>query len=88
SFFNQLPLMAADSRMASVKAPPQGITAEAWLRITADIEQRTYSIRTTGEQHGHLVADNPAQHLEALFDSAGVELIPAAIRCIAAPKAS
>jgi fibronectin type 3 domain-containing protein len=65
---------ATGAQTIAADQTPKGIAPEAWSRIMADVQAKTYAVQSS--QTGTLVADNPAQHLGALFTPRGVALTP------------
>jgi len=68
---------AAPTSQSQTVAPgetPTGITPEAWSRIMADVQAKTYTVQP--DKTGSLLAGNPAQHLAARFSPRDVALTP------------
>ena len=68
---------AASTSRSQTVAPgetPKGITPEAWSRIMADVQAKTYAVQP--DKSGKLRAGNPAQHLKARFSPRDVALTP------------
>ncbi len=55
---------------------PKGISADAWSRIMADVQARTYAVQPDTHYGADLFAGNPAQHLGVRFTPQGVALTP------------
>ncbi len=68
------PAKAALLQPVTPDKTPQGIAPEAWSRMMAEVQARTYAPRSG--PGGSLLAANPAQHLDARFTPRGVVITP------------
>jgi hypothetical protein len=67
---------SAKSQAVAPGETPRGISADAWSRIMADVEAKTYAVQPDRTHSASLLAANPAQSLGARFTPRGVVLTP------------